>query len=721
VEALSDPSVRRRAIPELEPAPSGLQLQPSVWLESFEHVRRGRAWVVVACLFGIVIALVLFLDAPREYPATATLELTGINEAFMNLGAVDPQAGTGNYSANTVTIATQLRILESTSLRQSVIDRLERGAPARDAIREANRTFTAKQVPGTRILTLKCTSSNPEVAAAFVNTAASEYIAQGVQFRTSTAQNTTRWLKAQVDETRVKLEAAEQRLQEFVQRSGNLFAADEEPLANTKLRQLQADVAKIQADRIQKQTRYEMAKSAPPDSLPDVIDDSTIRGYQEKIADLKREQALLLTTLTPEHYKVQRVASQLAQMEATLNEERDNVLLRIANEYGEARTRERLLTAAYANQSQAVAEQAGQAAEYGVVKREAETLRSTLNAMLQQLNQANIASALVASNVRFIDPARAVAEPTSPVLASYLTYGSGGGAGFAIGVLVITARIRRYQLRKKVLAPGHVATLLHVPELGVIPSAHVPPKNRFLSIGHNGGGEMAELVTWENKTSMLAESFRLVLTSLKSMERGGGSKVIVIASPVAGEGKTMVASNTAIAMAEAGRKTLLIDADLRKPRLDEVFGLAKDGGFCELVASEAPVTAERLRSAVRASAVPNLSVLPAGQTDTDTINRIFHMPRVSEVLDAFRAEFDIILMDTPPLLSFSDARLLSLLADGAVLVMRAGVTERDTALAARMRLVEDGVKVLGTVLNDWNPGDRAIYSNYYDYYLRERA
>jgi len=201
---------------------------------------------------------------------------------------------------------------------------------------------------------------------------------------------------------------------------------------------------------------------------------------------------------------------------------------------------------------------------------------------------------------------------------------------------------------------------------------------------------------------MLAESFRSTSASLLLPKQGGERpRVLVVSSVSAGEGKTTVASNMAIALAGAGR-VLLIDGDRRRGRLHRVFGCANDHGLSELLLPQAMGGIGVPDGYLVTTMVPNLFLLPSGRATLPTSDP-FYSTRTAALIDHFRDKFDSVIIDTAPLLQLPDARILGRLTDGVVLVLRAARVRRESAAAAEQRLYEDGVPVLGTVLNDWDP------------------
>jgi len=147
--------------------------------------------------------------------------------------------------------------------------------------------------------------------------------------------------------------------------------------------------------------------------------------------------------------------------------------------------------------------------------------------------------------------------------------------------------------------------------------------------------------------------------------------------------------------------------------MHDIFNLPNEKGFHDLIASEGALSQTVLQSTIQQTSIPGLSIISAGILNAENINRIFHSPQVPELLEMLRQDYDTILIDTPPLLLFSDARLISFVSDGVVMVLRSGITDRESAVAARTRLAEDGIRIFGIILNDWTPpGDNRYHYGY---------
>src|SRR5262249_2655967 len=194
-------------------------------------------------------------------------------------------------------------------------------AQIRTDVATAAMSVTARGVIATRLIELQCESPSPEVSANFVNTLIAEHASQTVAARANLTQRTSQWMESQLEESKFRLQQAGEKLRQFVANSGTDFFLDQTTLADSKLRQLQSNVAAIQADRIGKQSRWELVKNSPVENIGDVIADGNLESMKARVADLKRERAQLTTTLTDENPKVTKVQAQINEIEGTLQKE----------------------------------------------------------------------------------------------------------------------------------------------------------------------------------------------------------------------------------------------------------------------------------------------------------------------------------------------------------------------------------------------------------------
>jgi len=712
------------------------------WNTLFRH----RMMLVRFALGGLLVAIVISLVQTPIYRVRTSLDIQGTN--FLEIkGAND---STGSYATPESYVETQVKLLQSESLLDHVIDKLklnkERPAtgwraftsrvqrifgsrlPEREElIRRIERNLTVRTSGNSHLLEVLYESPDPALAADFANTLVSEFIELSQEERWKSAQGTAEWLTNHLNEMKVKLEQSEAQLQDYARTSGLSFTSEKENLAENRLKELQDERSKAQADRINNQAKFEAAKSKPPDSLPEILEDPTMRDYRQRLTELQRQYAELTATLTPEHYKVQRVQAQINELKSEMQKERSNVLRRVGNEYAAALRREMLLSKAQTEQEKVVADQSEKAIHYDTLKRDVDSNRRLYETMLQRVKEASLATAMRDSNVLVVDRAKPPLLPYRPSLAMNSAIGLFSGVFLGFGFVLLRERIDR-----RISAPGDAQVYLDLPELGVIPLDEAAA-SRQISNGlypHRSApalplsrADCPELATWKRKPSLLAECTRTTLTSiLLPGQNGEGPRVIVLTSPCPGDGKTTVACNLSIAVAEIGRKVLLVDGDLRRPRLHKVFGVGNNWGLSDVLRGDTPLETVPLAHLVRATEVSGLCLLPGGSCGV-TPSNLFYSPRMSTLLTRLRTDFDMILMDAPPMIHLADARVLGRLADGVILVIRAGQTTTESALFACQRFAEDGTRVLGTVLNSWDPKTTRGYGygSYSDYqaYVRQ--
>jgi succinoglycan biosynthesis transport protein ExoP len=681
--------------------------------EYWEALRRHKFIILAVALCGLFAGgLFTYLQTPM-YRARTTLELQGVNENLLNMKSFDPNAA-AEYSTEAY-IQTQIQILKSDSLLERAANKLnyperpEFSAPAnpsgwrkmlglrqkatptvRERMLASLRSRLRVEAAGlTRILELTFDSPDPEQAAEFLNAWAQEYIGQNLEARGSGSQATNKWLTQQLADFKAKLEASDNQLQAYARKTGLIFTNEKDNLVEEKLRQVQNGLSQAEAERIIKQSQYEMAKSSPPESLPEVLNDGSLRDYQAKLTELNRQLAEFSATLTPEHYKIQRLQAQITEVKSALNQQRGNIVNRIRNEFEAAQRRESLLRAEYNKEHGVLTGQAGETTRYNVLKREVDANRQMYDALLQRMKESNIASAMRTSGIRVLDPAVAPSQPYKPNGPLNLMIGLFSALLLAIGMAVVLARNDA-----TLHLPGEVSNSLSVPELGLIPA---------------GKGKNLELVTWEQKVSPMAESFRSTVASMMFADENDGkaSRVIVFTSASPGEGKSTVITNVAIAWAQTrNQRVLLIDADTRRPVLHKFLGLPNTVGIMDLLIGTEPITDAAIVPAIQETFVPNLSLMARGAGISDLVTPLYS-PRLQQLLAVCREKYDVVLIDTPPMLQMPDARIMGRLADRVILVVRSGKTARGAAVFAAQKFAEDGTPIFGGILNSFDIGNSA--------------
>jgi polysaccharide biosynthesis transport protein len=730
--------------------PSG-NLSASLW-----RLLWPRKKLILGCGLACgVVALLTSLFQPPVYRAKTSIEIESLNSNFLQLGDIDPVSRSGDTFDSY--LQTQIDELTSTALLERVAARLHMTekyrtttklsfidyvrekiglpppapeTPNEMAVAEIRSNLNIAASRGTsRVVTIEYTSHDPQFAADFTNTLATEFSDRGAELRLSSVQRLKEWLTRESEHLRDKLQASEDALQKYGQSAGLLFTDEKNSVAEAKLTQLQAELSQAQADRIRKQSTYELAEKTTPEGLAQLTENGPIHEYELRLNDARQQLAQAQSLYTPHHYKVKQLQAQVNELEATLERQRSEVLSQIDSDYKAASRREALLSQAYLQQAALVSSQDAKASRYNILKGEVDSNRQLYDAMLQKLKNVSMASAMHASSAAVFDPAEVPTHPfePQPTFAGLI----GVLSGVLLGVIYVFIRDR---WDNRLRLPGQIESLLHVPELGAVPSIEaVGPGWRRNSLsapnGEPGKGAEHAMIRGQFRPqgagnsqsgSLIVHSFRAILASLVFSGEGQlKSSILVVTSPSPREGKTTTSANLAVTLASVGKKVLLVDADLINPRLHQVFSIPDDSGLSDLLLEKSVGGKIQLSDYVRKLDVPGLFILTGGSVRLQAANHLFGT-QIADLFSMLREHYDFVVIDSPPILPVADARLLSWHADGVVLVVRAGATDRESAKVATERLIADGARIIGTILNDFDPRSTSNYSSYYNAYTPGR-
>ncbi len=708
---------------------------------------RHKTAILLSSMGGLLLGVLAGIPLKPVYRASTTLEVLNVNEDFMNMRPTQlavPGEDTDNLSEE----ETQATLLQNTQLLERVSARLDHDpAPSPETasvhwfkwphlkertkpssretlIAAAATSLKVTNPPRTRILEISVDSTDSQIAVNFTNTLVQEFIKQNIEARWASTQQTSDWLRHEIDDARKRLQDSEDALQDYASRAGLFFIDDQKQtnVATEKLQEIQQQLSVAAADRIAKQSVAELAQHSPPNALADVLNDANLQSLGARLDDATRQVASLSAIYNPGYSKLQEAQAEVISLQQAFANHRADLLHRIETDYQSATRREKLLADAYDTQAREVSGQDQRAVQYNVLKREADSNRQLYDTMLQQMKQASIATALRASNVHVVYPAFLLDQPVFPNFRINAVMGLFFGFLCSFGVFLIRERTDRTVRR-----PGEVKQWASLPELGAIPrfqygadrttpmllprgaqQRKLPTTDRALITG--GHYNLQNLAAICDGHIEIPEAFHSTLTSiLFADQKHRARRVLVFTSAGQADGKTSVISNIAIAAAANGKKVLLVDADLRSPRIHEIFGLKNEAGVADLLHSKEDWL--HWPNLLRQTIMPGLSIVTAGQAKRGA--RGLHSPEFSTLLTKWKEQFDLVLLDTPPALPITDARVIGILADGVVLVARAGQTTRDALLAINERLAEDRIHLLGCILNDWDPTrDNGTYRSY---------
>ncbi len=481
----------RRADPIVRRPVSQHSHNATLLSEYLRTISRHRWMVAGFALTGVLLSFLLNFSSLSYYRARTSLDIQTLNGDFMNMRSASP-TGDGGGSSTEVNVQTQVKLLQSDTLLQRTVDRLRAEPPPselrpndlasqlarllhlggnkplsyNDLIEDTAKRVLVKPLGVTTLVEITCDSWNADFAAKFCNTLTTEFKAADRETRTTEAGKTSEWLTEQVADIKLKAEDSERKLVAATGGNGLILSQDSNTVGEDHLRQLQGELVRAQADRMEKEAQMHTAGTAAPGTTPGILDNPEYRGYEQKLADLRSQVAQLVPPLTEENPRVIHLRSQIREAEAGMAAARSTHSDRMQNEYESARHREMLLTAAYKAEEGSVSSDLGKAAQVQLLRREVDSEQQLYQTMLQRAKEAGLASAMPASITRIVDAARKPKVPFSPkrsgAAAAGLLMGSLCGVGFAF------YKDRQAEVFR---IPGDVEHYLHVTELGVIPAA----------------------------------------------------------------------------------------------------------------------------------------------------------------------------------------------------------------------------------------------------------
>ncbi len=545
------------------------------------------------------------------------------------------------------------------------------------------------------IIKIHYLSENPNVAVAMANGIAAAYIEHNMYIRIKPFRDAVEWLSARMVELRAKVESSERTLQKYKEERGIASFETRENIIAQKLQELVSEVVKIEGRRQEAEIRYNQIKSVidSPELLatvPDVMNNLVIQGLRIEELRIKKDISELSEKYGPRHPHMMKVVSELNTVQKNLVEEARKMLSAAKTEYEIAKSRETSLKRALDEQKHEFLDLSRKSIEFNVIAGESESNKLFYEMLLKKLQEASLSSGINISNAQIIDNAVTPKFPVSPRRRLYIFLaaiaGVFGGVFAAFFVDYLDDTIK---------GQADVYSILGLPFLGLVPAA-------------KGTGP---LYITADPRSVMAESFRTIRTSVILSSVDKPPKVIVITSTFPKEGKTTIASNLAVAMAQMGERVLLIDADMRKPYIDKVFGVDNSIGISNVIARNSDFP-----DAVRTMPdFPNLSILPGGRIAPDP-SELLSSSLMKDLLNGLRDRFDRIIIDSPPLGAVSDPLILSSLADSVIMVIWGGVTGKDFVKKSVQSLKGVNAKILGVVINNLAMSKRDGYQYYYSYY-----
>lgn len=711
-----------------------------IHLLDYLKIIQKRKWIVIICFVVVVVFITIktFKTTP-VFQATSSivLERKEINVGFQ-------QVVTENQMAPMDFYTNQCEIIKSRSIAKKVIDALglknhpeftpqkkrKDTSPAKDISQDpfAETRFingflsklNVSLMRNSGVVNIKYNGHDPQLVTKIANSIVQTYIEQNWERRYNVAKDALNWLNKQIKDVKISLEESEQALQKY-KKANDLIAVDmgESVKSSTmggerqnvvlqKLMDLNSELTNAKIDSLRLEllhNKFKEFKDTHDDeliqSIPAVTQNTLIQALKTKYVDTEREYFLKSQRYGVKHPEMIKLSVELNTTKDNILKEAAQISDSIATEYEIAKSRETTLLTAVEQQKGEIFALGDKAIYYAVLKREVDTNRQMYETLLTRMKETNLTEELKSSDIRVLDYAEVPISPIKPNKRMNILLGIIVGLGCGVGI----AFLMEY-MDNTIKTQEDIEKYLGTPLLGIV--GHIPMEKKESLI--------PQLITHTLPKHAISEAVKGIRTSIMFSHPDNPKKILLITSALPAEGKSTFASNLAVTMAQTGKKVLLIDADLRKPSLHKLFQIDKSTGLSNILVKSCD-----LRMASKATQVPNVFVVACGPLPPNP-SELLSSPAMAECLHAAKEVYDWIIIDSPPLLTVTDARILARVVDGIIFVLKSNTTTRDAARKAESYLSDIRDKLLGAVINDVDfARNKYYYQYYYQYYYGERA
>lgn len=717
-------------------------------------LRRRWLLLLVFCVIAGCYALLRYSLTEKMYRATTTIQIERKRLSLLALG----QAGWLEDWWNLEYYPTQYRLLRSRGMAERVVlnlrlhedpsfnsraasvlpdseqDAVDTSSQIAQLARQVQKGLSVSPIKDTQLVELSYESSSPDLSARIANGYADVFIEWGIEDRTSTVGKASSFLSAQIAALRDEIEERQRQLNAYTGDSD--FALDPGGEALIERRQtLESQYNQVVASRISKEAAYRELQQQSPDTLGDSNSDSTLGSLKSEIILLESEYRTKLDTYTPEWPEMvslkQRIDDKKTQLSQLLQEVYRESTGQAYAELQKARREEETLEAELQKLAADARLQNSAALEFINQTTYIDTRKELLGELVKRQSETEVASRVQTSqesNVRVVDRAMVPGSPFSPSLQADLTKALLLGLFMGVGFVVVLEYLDR-----TVKSPEELEALLGMPTLAVIPDIEESRRGSSLKIrygrsaysynysyGYGYGnstdkerrgkkdGAQIELLPHHSPRLAVSEAYRSLRTALM-LSSANELRMIALTSAEPGEGKTATTTNLAVVMAQLGRRVLIIDCDLRRPRMHKVFHISNRMGLVNYLTANVDI-----ESLCFETPVPNLWVCPSGPIPPNP-SELLSSDRMKQLLAKLRQTFDFVIIDTPPIMPVADAIILGTMTDGVVVCARTGALRREDAKFCRERLAYSELRTIGAVLNRYSASSGG-YQRKYRYY-----
>lgn len=604
-------------------------------------------------------------------------------------------------------------------------------ATSRDDLVEVNRLaplvgmlqggLSVKQVTDTRLIELRYRHQDPQVASKIVNAVSDAFVLSNLERRTETSATAGDFLQRRIAELQVEIRRGEEQLLNYAKDHQILSLDESQNTVVERLAGLNRQLMDAEKERTEAEAKYRASKDNTRAEAQAAESTSKQTGEAEnKLAELRQKRAQLLVSYTEKYPEVKEIDQQIAvlekQMKETSTRATNVVVTNLETRYLEAKSKEDTLRNSFNRQRGETLTQNEAAVNYRIFQQEVQTNKVLLDGLLQRSKENDVVLAGTPNNIHVVDYSPVPKGPVGPRRMQSLALAM-------LISLVFGVALARYldYLDDSIHSADDVEKTLRLPALAVIPAMGSLSRRRLgssnLSLQKVNGNAASRLLLDINSRTPLAEAYKQLRTSVLLSSAGGAPKTLLVTSSQPAEGKTTTVINTAMSLAQTGATVLVIDADMRRPRVHDILETDNSRGLSTILASK--MTEAEMLALVEQHETSGLYILPSGPIPPNPAE-LTGSDQMRRLLAVLEANFDHIVIDSPPVSSFTDGVLISTMVDGVLLVVHGGRSSRNVVRRARQVLQEVGAKIFGVVLNNVTLSTKdsyyKYYYNHYNYY-----
>ena len=693
---------------DVEPEEAAIPMSHYFWVLR-RHYGKMIAFVATCVLAAVIVSVRL----TPVYESTVTVDI----DRRIPAGIIGQEANQSSINDADQFLATQIKLVQSDSVLRPVAHKYGVGEPG--GVGEAPvvmKRLSVVRPPNTYLLLIGYRSEDPQLAANVANGIAQSYLDHTYNIRFRSSASLSAFMEKQLDELHAKMERSSAALVQFERELNVINPEEKTNILSARLLQLNTEQTNAQTDRIRKQSAFDSVKHGSLEAAQASSQGEALKKLAERVDEAQQRFVEVSAHFGANHPENKRAAAEVAEIQRQIAQARQNIARRVEVEFIESSSREAMLNKAVAEAKTEFDLVNARSVDYQSLQREAEADKKLYEELVRKIKEAGINAGFQNSSIRIADPARPGNKPVFPNIPLNVALAFLLSSVFAFAFAIVGD-----SMNTTVRDPDQVSRGLNTEVIGVLPavknwrgSVSSGPNNRLLTLPAAGAPAATSVVGFDEAVRTLRNS--IFLTDFDRRIR-----TLMVTSAAPSEGKSTVATNLAMAHAQQGHRTLLIDGDLRRPSIHRRFDLPGTVGLSDVLLAGASWQ----EALVAAPDCKNLDILVAGPPSrraTDLIGT-----RLSALLEEAGRQYDLIILDSPPLLGFPEPLQMAAAADGVLIIARAGQTNRKALSAAITTLTRLRANVVGVAINELsaNSGNNYYYhyyhSKYYQHYDKSGA